>query len=306
MSERKQFLVSQGRYPYYETHSLPSRDIGQDFEISVQMPQQFSTAHPFPRARPRILYILDPMLHFDWIRSWLPAQSINWPLAGVPPFAIIGVGYPCNSLDDMDRIVKYMRNRDLRPPNEPMPAELTSVFGPDQAEPRGDLFFDFLENEVDPFIRSKYMVSDDPAVLYGHSYAGLFALYALFRQRPFLSHFIATSPAMIAGPDTTLFSYEEQAFRSGGLTGTLYTVLGEHEGGALPAPDRVTQNMGDNFRRLQNQLADLEHPSLTSRIEIEPNGTHATAHLYGFTRAIRWMFEQYAVPHLNPAMPQSQ
>ncbi len=92
-----------------------------------------------------------------------------------------------------------------------------------------DRFYAFLTRELIPEINRRYPVNEQRSLI-GHSFGGLFVLYALLREeRPF-RQYIALSPSLWTNHDD-LFNYEEEYHRGhAGLTASLYLSAGTAEG----------------------------------------------------------------------------
>lgn len=88
-----------------------------------------------------------------------------------------------------------------------------------------DAFTDFLQDDVLPRLRSRLNVAG-PVALYGHSYAGLYCLYALLRRPALFDYYYAASPALwwywpMMLNQAQSFSLQQPAF--------LLTMAGENE-----------------------------------------------------------------------------
>ncbi|GIZ40910.1 hypothetical protein CKM354_000423000 [Cercospora kikuchii] len=155
---------------------------GQEYLIQISWPLHWQDASaPIDKPIP-VIYIVDGNALF------LTATETAWRRATSPRFAdggiVVAVGYPLEpaKLYDFQR-----RSRDLTPPTT-LPIE---GFG------GADRFLEFLEGPVKSTVREKFpKIVIGREALYGHSYGGLFALYALFTRPHSFECFMASSPSI--------------------------------------------------------------------------------------------------------------
>jgi predicted alpha/beta superfamily hydrolase len=163
---------------------MPSKISGRTYRIFV-----FKPASPPPPAGYPVVITLDANMTFP-IMATLDA---TFALAGKAAL-VIGVGY---AVDDPERLFQ-LRYRDLTP------ATLLSNIQqrPDQPPPKlqdyggAPEFYRFLVEELRPAIADAYCVDAADQTLYGHSIAGMFALYALLNYPGSFRNFVASSPSI--------------------------------------------------------------------------------------------------------------
>lgn len=111
--------------------------------------------------------------------AWRGASSSHFGGGGI----IVAVGYPLEGkLWDAKR-----RSHDLTPPT----AIPVSGYG------GAGLFLEFIERRVRPAVKARFpKMTFLREALYGHSYGGLFALYALFTRPRLFDCYIASSPSI--------------------------------------------------------------------------------------------------------------
>lgn len=123
----------------------------------------------------RVLYVLDGNAFFGTFHD---AKRLQDQFADT---IIVAVGYPTDQPYDFDR-----RAYDLTPP------------APGAKPPQGgqDELLDFLEKTLKPAIAARYKVDSRQESLFGHSFGGMFALYALYTRPTLFDHYVAASPTL--------------------------------------------------------------------------------------------------------------
>lgn len=147
------------------------------------------------------------------------------PINPIRPFIQVCVGYV---REDAHRMLA-VRARDLLPPGEPLGEGIdegsiqrlpaagilnesdTRMYLKHLRDPHADRFLDFIVEELDPALRSRFRVSAQDTGLHGYSYGGLFASYAALHTDHF-AYVGAGSPGIQRG-SAVLDRYDE-------LTGT--------------------------------------------------------------------------------------
>jgi predicted alpha/beta superfamily hydrolase len=171
-----------------EAASLASASTGTTYSIYVSLPDSYASE---PGASYPLLFLLDGDMHFAEARARAASQHSSGLMREA---IIVGVGY--GSGEDM-------RNRDYTPTN------LAGVKTDSGAASGGaSAFLAFLSGELLPWVEARYRVSSDRSLrgIMGHSYGGLFALYALFHASDRFALFVASSPT-IGWDRLTAFSY---------------------------------------------------------------------------------------------------
>jgi predicted alpha/beta superfamily hydrolase len=158
-------------------YDLKSKINGQTYRIMVSMPFMADPAAAYPA-----LYILDGNWFFNTTADAITLQA---PPGTVAPAIVVGVGYPT---DDREEVVRR-RAFDMTPSASRDPANAGSNGG-------ADAFLRVLEEEIKPFIRTRYRVDDARQIIWGHSLGGLIALRSLFRNPTAFSTYIISSPSI--------------------------------------------------------------------------------------------------------------
>ena len=153
------------------------------FFINVQLPKGYSEDPENPDRYPTV-FLLDGNFYFPMMASTFR----QYELAGLlEPTIVVGIGY--KSFREMDSL----RVRDYLYPASLPSDEINAAGG-------GQLFYDFLINELLPKIDAQYRTDKNNRALLGHSFGGYFVLYSLLNQlnnkTSYFKKFISASPTL--------------------------------------------------------------------------------------------------------------
>lgn len=190
-----------------------SKIIGEDYTIYIHFPPGYDTT----KTSYPVLYMTDG----DWnmtvamncFRMLRQDYLTNEPL-------IVGIGYGSRT---------NKRSRDLEP----------SAGAPN--------FIKFIQQEVMPFIQSKYRVTDQKA-LYGYSYGGVFTSYVLFEHPGLFNDIFIGAPG---NADLTIRAKQYFAVHTV-LKGKIFLGAGSYEPTTVSKIEQFKQYMD------QKKLPDLE------------------------------------------------
>lgn len=182
--------------PETEEWDLASADGSRSYRILVHRPQGAP-----PPAGFSVLTVLDGNALFAGLVD--ASRAMRFEPAGSKGLMVVAVGYPGDAAYDMQR-----RTFDLTP--DPSAA----VRGPRAAFAQGGQreFLDFLLNRLRPELARRYPVDATRQSLYGHSFGGAFALYALYSRPDAFQAVVAASPSIWWNAQSVL--KEEAGFMS--------------------------------------------------------------------------------------------
>jgi predicted alpha/beta superfamily hydrolase len=150
---------------------------------------------------------------------------------GISDAIVVGIGYPeVGSVAEAFRESFTRRDADLTPVRDEAEARsMETRHG--RPTPNGDSagFLAFLEHELIPLIERDYHADPARRILAGHSYGGLFALYAVFERPGLFQTLIIGSPTLSYG---NRYMFErEAAFATAhtALPAHIYLFAGEYE-----------------------------------------------------------------------------
>jgi predicted alpha/beta superfamily hydrolase len=222
---------------------LHSEIVGDDYDIYLRLPPNYQKENgPYP-----VIFQLDPQWHFDITTKFVSDFEQNKQSV---PVIVVGIGYPYPSGDTNPK----GRNRDYTLPlenkNYPLSAEGGAVN-----------FYQFIKKELIPFLELNYSIAGpEHRSISGHSYGGLFVLYALSQydsSSPCISSFLAASPSIWYGD------------------GSIYNYLLSLKSKYTDIPVKLYMSVGDledvymtaNFDTLSNQISSSSYKELQYKFE---------------------------------------
>lgn len=251
---------------------------------------------PPPPAGYPVIYMLDANAAFGTVTEAVRMQSARPEATGVEPAIVVGIGYPIDLPLDLER-----RTLDYTPAVDR--TALSARRDGSEWPPTGGAgdFLNFIENEVKPAIAEELPVDPRRQVLFGHSFGGLFALYALFRRPGAFHAYVAGSPSIWFGNRVILDAEREFAstlgegphdlrvmITVGALEQTLSSRERETPGGARRAAWIEQNRMVDNARELAGRLERLVPHGLHVAYEELAGENHASVVPAMIGRALRF------------------
>ena len=151
-------------------HSLKAKATGRTYAIMVSLPRDYEqSGRKYP-----VLYVLDGW-HFP-LMDFIQDNAIY--SKRMPPVIMVVIGHG-NPPDLMD-----VRAQDFQAPS----------LVPNVKSGHADLFLDFFEHQLIPFIDSQYRTVTSDRALLGHSSGGEFAIYALIERPTLFQRIVCVSP----------------------------------------------------------------------------------------------------------------
>ena len=137
---------------------------------------------PPPASGYPALFVLDGNALFPLLAQQMRLLTARPESGPLNPPLIVGLGYPGEAPYDQDaRAADYT---------------LAPLLSGGIEKPGAAHFLDFITERVAPLLRAHLPLDTARTTLFGHSYGGLFTLYALFSQTPLFRHFVAASPSL--------------------------------------------------------------------------------------------------------------
>jgi predicted alpha/beta superfamily hydrolase len=194
-----------------------------------------------------------------------------------PEVVVVGVGYPHGDSDlkQAFRETYRLRARDLTPvPGGALWQERLDSL--DWLEPSevitggAESFLRFIETSAIPSVENRYRIRPSGRTLVGHSFGGLFVLYACFHQTQLFANYVAASPSLWYGSQIT-FDYE-RSYHDGheDLPVHLYLAAGMRE-------ENPTHAMASNVLRFAALLRSREYLGLTLYTKVFDECDHCGA-----------------------------
>lgn len=192
---------------------LYSNVLQEERTISVYLPQEYDESKT---TQFTTLYVIDGEWNFEVVSSTVELLT-RW--GRIPPMIVVGID-------------NTARTRDLTP------TAMAQVPGSGGA----GSFLQFVQTELMPHVEANYR-TDGKRVLFGHSFGGLFALYAMTSEPDLFDGFISVSGS-VWWDDNYLFDKAGKLFiEQPELNKFLYFSAAGHDGGQ-------TQPINENFAGL--------------------------------------------------------
>ena len=235
-----------------EQRTLTSTKIGQRYELLISLPEGYAKSN---EAYP-VLYVLDGW-HFPLMAF---IQENNVYSKRMRPVIIVNVSHGATNY-------MALRARDFTPTKTPQEAGSGGAAA----------FLDFLEHQLIPFVDRTWRTIPTDRALLGHSYGGLFAIYAL-EQRPALFQRIVAASPSLDWDNRLLLTAARDRLRK------------------LPAPVRLDLSVGDDgdntesttaFARILNQMKPA---GLDYRFTVYHGENHNSVRLVSFPAGLYWVY----------------
>lgn len=180
-----------------ESWSLSSELSGRAYRIMI-----FRPVEPPPEAGYPIIYMLDANSSFATASETVRYQTKK--PHGYDPAILVGIGYPQSLSANQERFLDYTT------PAEPDKLPKRGDGSPWPAIGGAEAFLDFIEQELKPWVESRFPVDRTRQAFLGHSLGGFLVLHTLFTRRHSFQTYAAGSPS-IWWNDCMLFE-EEKVF----------------------------------------------------------------------------------------------
>lgn len=156
-----------------EIDTIYSKEVKDNFVITVKKPSNYSA-----KSKYHHVYITDGSIG---IGDYILGKSPDWKTTIPPNCIIIAISHIGNWHDK--------RTRDF------IPSDISKNYNPDFG--KADKFYQFVQKELIPKIEKSYSNKRE-RVFIGHSFGGLFCLYALFKEDKLFDRHFAISPSIWA------------------------------------------------------------------------------------------------------------
>lgn len=234
--------------------SIYSGVLKEQRSVKILLPESYKAGSS---DKYEVIYVTDgewAMDPFSFVYKW--AQGENF----VPPAIIVAI--PNRYIDKANQ-----RDRDFLP-----------IHVPDLAISGGaDHFLSFLKNELIPYIDKKYPTNGTNSI-YGHSYGGLFVLYALLSEPQLFESYYATDPPFGWNDDYLIKKASEKLNN-------------------LP-PEKVFwiagRSQNQDIGRLDSLLQLKAPKALHWKVVTYPNETHNSVRLKAMYDGIKFVYSGYS------------
>jgi predicted alpha/beta superfamily hydrolase len=247
---------------------IASSQDGQIYRIFLSVP-----AAPAPSSGWPLLILTDGNATFPFAAASLATQA-PYPTATNTGWGVLAaIGYPGDDFYDGVR-----RSWNLTPPPgrsyPPYTADGAPLITGGAAN-----FLSFIETDLLPQIAAKVSVDPDRRALFGHSFGGLFTLYALFMRPALFGKWIAASPS-IYWEDGEILKVEAQRDITPGKTSFLHLSAGGYEGDDLAPFLLEKDDTADRLDKRKTTLTIELAEQLAQRLDGAPGGLRARFELF--------------------------
>jgi len=175
--------------PNSELRTLESKSTGRKYDLYIRKPADYDKN---PNKKYPALYLLDGQWHFKLLDAVVGGLVYD---KAMPDIIVVGITYSGEKPD-----YEALRAMDYTPSP-----------GPQKGSGDGPKFLQFIKTEVIPLTETNYRADPTRRILGGHSFGGLFTLYAMFSEPTLFWGYLAGSPA-IPWDNGYLVKQEQQYF----------------------------------------------------------------------------------------------
>jgi uncharacterized protein len=199
-----------------ERYTLRANGTGIGYQIDIVRVESIFVPQPANYRLP-VIYVLDGNGMFPLVAQ-IASSMVTF---GAPPAVlVVSIGYPADPTraETLKNRLAW-RTRDLTPP--PAAAQAGQTGGAAQ-------FLAFIQQDLKPFVASRYLVDVSDQTLVGHSFGGLFAAWTLLNAPDAFNRYVLSSPSLFWNDNATIRQAETFAGRPTGPA-RVFVSVGELE-----------------------------------------------------------------------------
>ncbi|MFL6601946.1 MAG: alpha/beta hydrolase [Steroidobacteraceae bacterium] len=160
--------------PNSELRTIESKSTGRTYDLYIRKPVDYDKDK---NKKYPVLYLLDAQWHFKLLDAVIGGLVYDkW----MPDIIVVGITYSGDKPD-----YEGLRAMDYTPSP-----------GPQKGSGDGPKFLEFIKTEVIPFTETNFRADSTRRILGGHSFGGLFTLYAMFTEPTLFWGYLVGSPAI--------------------------------------------------------------------------------------------------------------
>ncbi|MEO8723977.1 MAG: alpha/beta hydrolase-fold protein [Sphingobium sp.] len=264
------------------TWVVTSKTSHRAYQIWVALPEGYTKRHaPYP-----VLFAADANVEFGTVVEAARLLAFD---KRIPDLIVVGIGYPRPGQGFKASFAE--RALDFTP--SAGEAQLKAVR--DFADARGlptptaiggaSSFLGFLRGELVPDIEKKYNASHTDRTWFGHSFGGLFGLYALFHDDGLFQRLLIGSP-LLNWDDGAIFGVEAHFAKThSSLPARLYFAVGSEE--ETPGNHAVS-----DLQRLSSQMIARNYQQFTLETEVFRGDGHGSVIPLAVGHGLRALYPQ--------------
>ena len=186
------------------TYDIRSEYVQEDYKLYIGLPLGFNAEKDYP-----VLYVLDANVTFGMVNDIVRLISFE---GRYPQVIVVGIAYK-NFSNWINK-----RGRDFMP-----------NYQGDSGDIEIKKFYQFLSEELIPFINQNYKTNPAENTLYGHSSGAVFGFYVMLNNPALFKNYILTSPSIDEDKDF-IKTLENEYFQGHKFfKNNLYTSIGKSE-----------------------------------------------------------------------------
>jgi predicted alpha/beta superfamily hydrolase len=244
-----------------EARSIASKIVGRNYGLLIALPDGYAdSGKTYP-----VLYVLDGW-HFPLV-EYLAAESVY--ARTMPQLIVVTVDHDGTSLESRGRVMD-LRRLDFTP---------TKAAGDDYSG-GADKFLAFMRDELIPYIDATYRTDGKDRGLLGHSYGGLFAIYAMLHEPGLFRRIVAASPSL--GWDGGSLIREAPGL----LAGRTFATRIDFSYGSDESGEEKLESVQPFFWTLDA----LKPEGLDYRFTIYPGENHNSVRPNSFSSGLAWVY----------------
>lgn len=234
---------------------LYSKNTGRSYRVFLSVPSL-----PPPEGGYPVVYVLDGNALFPLLAVEARSADRQAARTNSEPVVVVGIGYSIDGLYDVEARTE------------------------DYTLHKAEHFLSFIQQELKPIIESNYSINPNKQTLFGHSYGGLFTLYALFNSPSSFQNYIAASPSIWWNERDLLTLLPEFEKKLQDFPQQINLLLGvgaleQPQGKIISERDKHLEKRGmiSNLEALYSSLQLLEKYGLATQRYIAPDADHGTS-----------------------------
>ncbi len=249
---------------------------GRAYQITVALPRGYAESiESYP-----VLYMVDANGQFGTMVE--TARQLRFEET-VPEMIIVGIGYPVGRMWD----AQAPRNIDLTPTADPNWVQQRAIDFPQYPAPAGSggapVFLDFIISELIPTVEQDYRVDSTNRAYYGHSFGGLFGVYALLHNQGIFQRFIIASPSLWWDDKVSFRLESDYSASRSDLPARVFFSMGALE--THPMFDMVS-----NLEQFQSVLEARQYEDFEYTVRYFEEETHNTVISRSIVRGLSWIY----------------
>ena len=187
-----------------DSFSINSKVIDDDFLIQIKKPADYNSKKNYT-----IIYVADGTIGLG---QYVLGTDSNWRAVMPQDCIVVTIGHTGN----------WHQKR----PRDFIPSDISN--NKEKEFGNADQFYDFLKSEIIPFV-NKQLPHQKRKVFIGHSFSGLFCLYAALKNEKLFDEYFAISPSVWANDNELLKIEEGFAQSNKDLNATIHIYAGSLE-----------------------------------------------------------------------------